>query len=676
MLQHALSLWEASSKPPSQSQGFEISSSGENLEIHCIGMPVYTVAVAAELITWLSSILREAQDDGSPNPSTILSFSQFSFTPQKSDDGFIFHIQAVLTESLLYSRDNCWTHLFHYCTVTTTQFPVPWRPIPSGGLEVSLEIMTALAGAKYLVNFCDKTYIKGFSTMLVVTEMTDSTVLWHFLYSESRETRISYTDGQIDASKSPGKSLALSYPELVKRRHILGWSPQAEWIAGTLSGSDGDYNVKLSTPYANDPDCERLSPGYPLFLDSSILISSKGRPWYPEITYSELLRHISCYKFLLYDTETSKAWLAEGSLALLYLLRCHIEHSRKGDSATIFLPEQSDLIFKGDKNKKTEAQMAFNILYQCRRVQLYMDDKSLMLSSKVEDISQLIFLIKEFFSRRKNPGGMVQVRGMTHMMGFDFRHVAAIQTVKSRLEKMDPASAGWSCLPQHFECVPLFGAGFGNLIQHTGGSCSECSPMLQQPDTKGLLCVLVQDILRYIKSEGGDDMSWHVFNDMTWDVDFNKSSVHGTSCLNSGRAYVYKSVESTESGYNQTSTLQRHRPSHSKQFIEYIQTHVNGAIVLGMSKEEIQARHGSSEETASGTESNKTASEPKQYPRSPPPIWQSAPPTNESSFLPLGWEPLCVSSDSSVVESPPASSDQQAGQSPRHISVEYKLASH
>ncbi|KAH8746433.1 hypothetical protein BGZ57DRAFT_935950 [Hyaloscypha finlandica] len=61
------------------------------------------------------------------------------------------------------------------------------------GLEMPLNIISGLAGSKYTNEFNGKTFIKGFSAMLIATEVSKDLLLWHYYFNVTGE-RISYLD--------------------------------------------------------------------------------------------------------------------------------------------------------------------------------------------------------------------------------------------------------------------------------------------------------------------------------------------------------------------------------------------------------------------------------------------------------------------------------------------------
>jgi hypothetical protein len=112
--------------------------------------------------------------------------------------------------------------------VIVAGYPIPRRPIANSGLEISLGLMAKLANARRLVEFCGRTFVKGFSTMLTAMKVVENIVFWHLFYNESG-CHISYSDPRVPR-KLGTQSLAIKSPET--KRHILGWCERIKNYAG------------------------------------------------------------------------------------------------------------------------------------------------------------------------------------------------------------------------------------------------------------------------------------------------------------------------------------------------------------------------------------------------------------------------------------------------------------
>ncbi len=205
------------------------------------GIP-YSVAEVGELLAWIAASLRS-----SPSKRRALScYPVVSFVlksgaqaPDTSTDeaemtglckiGVQF--QTLNKNVSDGSSGSCWLDSFRN-PVVVEGYPIPRRSRAGSGLEVSIDIIASLANATYLVNFCGRTVLKGFSTMLVVTEVIGSIVFWHLFYNEDR-AYISYEDTRIPRIQKSEGSQTLHQATLATSRHILGWCKEVSCLAGT-----------------------------------------------------------------------------------------------------------------------------------------------------------------------------------------------------------------------------------------------------------------------------------------------------------------------------------------------------------------------------------------------------------------------------------------------------------
>jgi hypothetical protein len=128
----------------------------------------------------------------------------------------------------------CWQGLFRR-PVIVRGFPTPSRPKRSTGLEIPLNMMTALADTKYIQKFCGKIFVKGFSTMLIPTEVCDGLLLWHLLHTKNANSRISYLDCNLEHAK-------VEMADLHTYRHIVGWCSE-------VVSHVGEWEVDISNSH-------------------------------------------------------------------------------------------------------------------------------------------------------------------------------------------------------------------------------------------------------------------------------------------------------------------------------------------------------------------------------------------------------------------------------------------
>lgn len=199
------------------------------------GIP-YSVAEVGELLAWLGASLRSSpRDQGAVSCQPVASLVPKGrmLTDQARGTwfckiGFLYH--AVGQTDSGSSSGSCWVDAFRN-PVVVEGYPIPRRSHTGSGMEATIEIMASLVNANYLVNFGQRTFLKGFSTMLAVTEVVDSTVFWHLFYNKDGGY-ISYEDARVPRVQENDAPRILDDSTVARNRHILGWCREVSCLAG------------------------------------------------------------------------------------------------------------------------------------------------------------------------------------------------------------------------------------------------------------------------------------------------------------------------------------------------------------------------------------------------------------------------------------------------------------
>lgn len=89
-------------------------------------------------------------------------------------------------------EQSCWFSLFNN-PVIAKGFPVPKRSNSERGLEMSVELMAVLGGAKYAIEFGGGLIIKGYSAVFVSIMSYEDSIQWYIVINNNR-TRIRYSN--------------------------------------------------------------------------------------------------------------------------------------------------------------------------------------------------------------------------------------------------------------------------------------------------------------------------------------------------------------------------------------------------------------------------------------------------------------------------------------------------
>jgi hypothetical protein len=100
--------------------------------------------------------------------------------------------------------------------VVVKGYPIPRRIDWNTGLEIPLNILVGLARSTCVDGFNNKTYIKGFSTLLVASKQSNETIYWHLIFNEDG-SQVYFSDDLLPPQQETQFSDVMRSP-----RHIVG----------------------------------------------------------------------------------------------------------------------------------------------------------------------------------------------------------------------------------------------------------------------------------------------------------------------------------------------------------------------------------------------------------------------------------------------------------------------
>ena len=193
----------------------------------------YSIAEVGEQFAWLGAAMRASPHESTLSscfpsieqvrPGVINSRLSALSSPVLS----ITYIQTQVDKTSQPSSGCCWQSLFA-SPVIVKGYPVRKRKDTNNGLEAPLDMLATLVGTERLNLFDQNYYIKGFSSMLVLTKFVGEIAIWHYMSTEDNR-RISYLEGCF-ADKH-----AITLTAMMRARHIVGWCSSTTYHAGMLT---------------------------------------------------------------------------------------------------------------------------------------------------------------------------------------------------------------------------------------------------------------------------------------------------------------------------------------------------------------------------------------------------------------------------------------------------------
>jgi hypothetical protein len=529
---------------------------GQTLTLDASGT-AYSMAEIGEQLGWVISALRSSE-----NESGISLFCPAVERFHRRDDQsqrFHCHIStSYMGEAPARPQvpnGECWHTMFRNPSVVWG-YPIPRRQeLETGtGLEIPLDMLVALTDASGVSEFDNKTFIKGYSALLVPTKQVDGVILWHLPFNEDG-SRISYTDCRLEALEH------IRPTGLGHARHILGWMSHARNNTGSPAAT---YDIKwsgLGNPRERHAwEKVVISGGNPVGVSASFVIGKKDKGIFTGAIggYASRLKFISKQYVVLYDLDDRRAWLVDGLSALLHLVRASLEHDQKdvfkpyflyspgqlkecattlhGSSAAaavLFNPDNCSLRLYSESedtwDEETEQQKqgahgteTVKKIVSKRKVTYYcLRDRVLEVFATLEKMVDHLNNIQSEdgvgFRLRGTPRNIVE--------GFDFMDVATSNApIRPHMVKLNISESGrgWTDLLRSIQAITLFGKGFGELITPatnipSNPACGGCGYGISLPTGKDYLGTCVDLVQRILATRGSTEtVPWCLVDDIYW----------------------------------------------------------------------------------------------------------------------------------------------------------------
>ncbi|ETS77176.1 hypothetical protein PFICI_11050 [Pestalotiopsis fici W106-1] len=514
------------------------------LLLKAYGHPDSVVEIGEQLM-WISCALRSSNfsEVGTCQPS-VGTIS----TTNRSDSCVTMHIELTATPKLARLRGSesgaCWQGLFQNPLVVEC-YPIALRC--SGlamGLQLSLNTLMALVQDSRLVSYMGKLFIKTFSTLLVAVKIVDNVILWHVI-SNKDNSYIYYHDQRVDMLGIEVASSILQQVDIAEMKHVVGWTPNADNLAGTQGGQ---YQIRLSGLAHSRPleiELEKLTIGFSKVFAGNVSVKFgwRDRPVHARDEGDGKLniKHISKHFVVLYDVEDHRGFLLDGATALLHLVRASIIEDQEiglidslHDGQTINDSIQLDndpdpkrramkTLWKDDNaclklykrlitgDTKTETKTVFQVPSNPQNTtqEIYsQEERWVFFKDRVYDIwwmlDQAINIQTDDTALKAS---MKSFMGNTKLEGYEFQDLASSKKADLQFATPESHSQGWLDLVRRLRAVTLFGRGFGEIIQHNDCDAQThpmCPGWRSVPTDRGYLVVTSATLKSVLERDGSD----------------------------------------------------------------------------------------------------------------------------------------------------------------------------
>ena len=458
------------------------------------------IVETVQQLAWMGTALRTSADGGVQYCEPKLK------KDSKADEGGPIVLNITFQTSSLDEEDqSCWLSLFAN-PVIARGFPVPKREHGEQGLEVPLEIMAALGGARHVTEFEGGVLLKGYSVMLIPVKRHSKSIQWHMIRRNDEE-RVLYRDV---SNACPNRAMLdeVDHESLANTRAFLGWWKSAETCLGTADAAYDNIDWSPAREIRRTPNLSGASIGFQNILTGQLnfnLGAKDGRSHFSQKgPFEKIIQCAAKIPVTLYDVADRRAWLVPSLDVILHIIQTrHHLSPYKIDGKTV---ELTPVISEKGRAAPTEA-IAAN-----RKRPLYEPDiatgKVYYFQDAILDIwSQIDGMIVKEDSIKACAGQALHGTTRIKLHGWEYMSLVHEKNHHRRKETtIAKSSGGWVDLINDVDCVVLFATGLGEIIRPVSDLNNLCSSWKSLPIGKDFLAAGVP-ILEQLYSEAGSRLS-------------------------------------------------------------------------------------------------------------------------------------------------------------------------
>jgi hypothetical protein len=440
----------------------------------------------AQQLSWLSSAFTT-----SPSKKQ-LAYSSPSLVQM---GGGVFEI-TINCELIDESEKACWLPLFDGACIVAG-FPISERA-DEVGLEVSLELLAGLSGARHVFEYDGGLVMKGFSHIFVPVRRQLDRVQWHAVSSPDQETPLSYQDG-VSRCASRAMLDEVNLQDLASLRAIVGWCSEATICLGSSHADYENIDYTKSEEANSGLRCTGGSLGFQQFgvaaLDVRFGLKDGKSHFHRSGPYQRIIQFAEGNPIVLLDVEGKRSWLVPATNVMLHIVQHrHRLYPFQANGKTISL----------DTNIATGSS-AKEVLLNNRTQVLFEDDEHTFMNEILDIWSLLEFLLAQNVTRQRDTPG-VRIPSSVHesICGFEFKSIVH-QDALYKLKKttISRNHGGWIKLVEDIDALVLFANGFGDVILPTGGFDNFlCQKWRRVPDGQDYLTTTTDMLQRLFDKAG------------------------------------------------------------------------------------------------------------------------------------------------------------------------------
>ena len=399
---------------------------------------------------------------------------------------------------------SCWLPLFSN-PVIARGFSIPERENGEQGLEIPLEIMAALGGARHVTDFEGSLVLKGHSAMFVPIKRYNQSIQWH-LIRRSDEQRVLYRDVR---KECPSRAMLdeVDHATLENTRAFLGWWKSAETHLGTVDSAYDSIDWSPAGEARRSARMAGASLGFQNMLTgqlSFVLGAKDGRLHFSQKgPFQRILQCAERMPVALYDTADRRAWFVPGLDMMLHIVqtRHHLSPYQVGGKTVELTPV----------NPKKGRAAALEAIVANQERQLYERDvgteRIYYFQDAILDIwSQMERLMEKEDSIEACAGLALHGTVQNKLRGWEYMSLVHEKNYRRKEATIAKSSGGWVDLINDVDCLVLFATGLHEIIKPVSDLSNLCHAWRTLPKGKDFLAAGIP-IMEVLYLEAGSRLS-------------------------------------------------------------------------------------------------------------------------------------------------------------------------
>jgi hypothetical protein len=225
--------------------------------------------------------------------------------------------------------------------------------------------------------------------------------------------------------------------------------------------------------------------------------------------YEMKMESASTWHVVLYDTDDRRAWLVDGTNALLHLTRARLsqKHLARNPQLNLEIFPYADFSHGKDAALKALGAIAANNHVLIADTSSFGQSSSAINNWGLKDIVlgywHILEQMQDHQEMLSGPGMPIRLTDREKLEGFGFVDIISGRTaIRPRVAYLERSGRGWVDFLRQIRAITLMAKGFGELIRPTGRSNLLCKVWKQVPTGKDYLVARVAQLYDICEFEG------------------------------------------------------------------------------------------------------------------------------------------------------------------------------